>query len=116
MSLIERTPPEAENDADAEPEPRRLFIHEPGWLVHLKVGSIRENCYQIAPGQDYYHRIADGEMYIIRADEKLCLACAARRGILSYEVKRMRESISSFEFTASKDLVSDFELGPLPND
>ena len=114
MSLIERTLPDAENDAD--PEPRRLFVHEPGWQVSLKVGSIRENCYQIAPGQDYYHRIADGEIYIIRGDEKLCLACAARRGILTYEVKRMRESIGSFEFTAPEDSVADFELGPLPTD
>ena len=38
----------------------------------------------MAPGQDYYHRLLDGEIYLVRDDEKLCLACAERRGLLSY--------------------------------
>lgn len=110
MSLKDRVP-SADNDA-SRPNPQRLFIFEPGWQVFLKVGSIRENCYQIAPGQDYYHRLADGEVYLARADEKLCFACAARRGLISYEPKQLRESISSFEFSAALESVSDFDLGP----
>jgi hypothetical protein len=74
------------------PDPHRLFLHEPGWRVELKAGSDREFCYMTAPGQDYYHRLLDGEVYLVRGDEKLCLACAERRGLLSYEPRTLRES------------------------
>jgi hypothetical protein len=76
------------------PSPRRLFLHEGGWRIVLKVGSDREFCYMAAPGQDFYHRLLDGEIYLTRADEKLCLACAERRGILAYEPRSLREPAS----------------------
>jgi hypothetical protein len=78
----------------AVPNPRRLFLHESGWRINLKLGSEREFCYMAAPGQDYYHRLLDGEIYLARGDEKLCLACAERRGLLSYEPRTLRESLS----------------------
>ena len=117
MTRKNRVPSDVENVPElVETPPRRLFVHEPGWLVALKVGSIRENCYQIAPGQDHYHRLADGEIYLARADEKLCLACAARRGLLSLEAKSLRESITSFEYSVPVESVSDFELEPRRTD
>ena len=73
------------------PSAHRLFLHEPGWRVSLKVGSIREFCYAMAPGQDYYHRLLDGEVYLHNLEERLCLACAERRGLLSYQPKGLRE-------------------------
>jgi hypothetical protein len=76
------------------PDPRRLFLFESGWRIGLKLGSEREFCYMTAPGQDYYHRLLDGEIYLARNDEKLCLACAERRGLLSYEPRTLRESRS----------------------
>src|SRR4051812_31576307 len=77
--------------APASPGPRRLFLFEGGWRIELKVGSDREFCYMTAPGQDYYHRLLDGEIYLARGDEKLCLACAERRGLLAYEPRMLRE-------------------------
>jgi hypothetical protein len=76
------------------PEPHRLFLHEAGWRVGLKSGSEREFCYMTAPGQDFYHRLQDGEVFLARGDEKLCLACAERRGLLSYEPRGLREPIA----------------------
>ena len=73
--------------------PRRLFVHEPGWRVVLKVGSLREFCYQMAPGEEYYHRLLDGEIYVKLGDEKICLACAERRGVLSFEPKSLKEGL-----------------------
>jgi hypothetical protein len=74
-------------------EPRetvdRLFIREPGWEVRLKVGSLREFCFTAAPGQDHYHRLSDGEIYLQNGDEKLCLPCADRQGILAREPRRL---------------------------
>jgi hypothetical protein len=74
---------------------RRIFIHESGWRVGIKTGSTRELCYMIAPGQDFYHRLLDGEMFLVRDGERLCLSCASRRGLLSFEPKQLRDSVVS---------------------
>lgn len=71
----------------------RLFVREPGWHVHQKVGSIKEHCYMTAPGQDFYHRLTDGEVYLQRGEEKLCLRCADRRGLLTFEPKRLGRAV-----------------------
>jgi hypothetical protein len=71
--------------------PRRLFLYENGWRIELKAGSDREFCFMTAPGQDYYHRLLEGEIYLARSDEKLCLACAERRGLLCFEPRTLSE-------------------------
>ncbi len=71
----------------------RMYLAEPGWRIGVKAGSDREFCYMMTPGQDYYHRLLDGEIYLHRDEEKLCLACASRRGLLVAEPKRLREFI-----------------------
>lgn len=86
--------------ADAEARPAaedvaRLFLREPGWQVHLKTDSVKAFCYATAPGQDYYHRLVDGEIYLRRGDERLCLPCAARRGLLTHEPQRLRDRPAS---------------------
>ncbi len=68
----------------------RLFLREPGWQVAVKVGSERTFCYLTHPGETYYHRLADGELYLYRADIKVCLPCADRQGLLHHEPKRLR--------------------------
>lgn len=73
-----------------DPRPKRLFLYEPGWRVGLKTGSTREFCYVMAPGQDYYHRLHDGEIFLRRGDERICLACAERRGLIAYGPKGLR--------------------------
>ncbi|MGP0069930.1 MAG: hypothetical protein ACLQGP_40810 [Isosphaeraceae bacterium] len=73
----------------------RMYIPEPGWRIGVKIGSTREFCYNRAPGQDYYHRLLDGEVFLHRAEEKLCVACAYRRGLIATEPKRLRDSITT---------------------
>ena len=73
--------------------PRRMFLAEPGWRIGVKAGNDREFCYMMMPGQDFYHRLLDGEIFLHRHDEKLCLACASRRGLLVAEPRRLREAI-----------------------
>jgi hypothetical protein len=83
---------EREEDDEAAP-PLRMYLAEPGWRIDVKVGSQREFCYMRAPGQDFYHRLFDGEVFLHRDDERLCLACATRRGLIATEPKRLREAI-----------------------
>jgi hypothetical protein len=71
----------------------RLYLAEPGWRIGVKAGNDREFCYMTAPGQDFYHRLLDGEIFLYRHDEKLCLACASRRGLLVGEPRRLREVV-----------------------
>jgi hypothetical protein len=87
---------------------RRMFIFEPGWRVGVKSGSTRELCYMVAPGQDYYHRLLDGEVFLVRDGERLCLACASRRGLISFEPKQLRDAIVS--------VPADLEAMPLELD
>jgi hypothetical protein len=88
--------------------PRRMFVFERGWTVGMKTGSHRELCHMMAPGQDFYHRLGDGEVYVQQGTEKLCLSCAFRRGLLAFEPKQLREAVVPF--------VDDLEAVPLDVD
>ncbi len=71
----------------------RMYLAEPGWRIGVKAGNDREFCYMRMPGQDFYHRLLDGEIFLQRDAEKLCLACASRRGLLVAEPRRLREVV-----------------------
>lgn len=91
------TEPKATDPATAPSEAgRRLFVHEPGWRISIKRGSDRVFCHMMAPGQDYYHRLLDGELFLHQDSERLCLSCAARRAIISYESRRLPDEGPKF--------------------
>ncbi len=69
----------------------RIFLREPGWSVALKPSSDREFCHQMHPGENSYHRLSQGEIYVQSPDERLCLLCASRRGLLHFEPTRLRK-------------------------
>lgn len=81
-------------------EALRLFLYEPGWGVDLKSGSDRVFCYMMAPGQNYYHRLLDGELYLRNHEERLCFACAERRGLIVFTPKALREPLSAIDLDA----------------
>jgi hypothetical protein len=95
--------------ADEAQEPRRIYLHEPGWRIGHKVGSTREFCYMMAPGQDYYHRLLDGEVYLYNREERLCFACAERRGLVSRQAKGLRDSRGAAD-PVSPEGTSEFEV------
>jgi hypothetical protein len=73
-----------------QPEPvpaeidRRLYVPEhQRWTVRILDGTDRLYCHQHAPGQDYYHLIVPGEIYLEGDDEALCLNCALRRNVIT---------------------------------
>jgi hypothetical protein len=76
-------------DAAASPGLRpdyRLYVPQHD-LVRVRVmeGVDREYCFQKAPGQDYYHLLIPGEIYVDTGDERLCLNCALRRELISFD-------------------------------
>lgn len=73
------------NQPDDVPDVR-LYVTDPeDWQVHLKQDSEKVYCYQKNPGQNYFHLILKGEIYLTNNDEKLCLRCALRRGVLTQD-------------------------------
>jgi hypothetical protein len=101
--------PSTQPGSETSYRPHRLFLREPGWRIALKTGSTREFCYVMAPGQDFYHRLQDGELYVFHGDERLCLACAQRRGLLSYEPKPLRESVVYLDYEGLQN-PSDYDV------
>ena len=80
-------PAPAETDSPLSDDPipdTRLYVpdHE-DWEVHIKRDSERMFCYSKHPGQDWFHLLLSGEIYVSRQDEKYCLRCALRMGILT---------------------------------
>lgn len=55
------------------------------WQAFIKQDSEKAYCYQKNPGENYFHLILDGELYVMSGDEKLCLRCALRRGVLTQD-------------------------------
>jgi sulfur relay (sulfurtransferase) complex TusBCD TusD component (DsrE family) len=99
----------AEPNTLAAPIPRRLFLRERGWNIGLKTGTEREFCSTAAPGDEFYHRLSAGEVYVHHGDERLCLPCAERRGVVAFEPKMLRQPLA---LTGVEDLLnpSDFDV------
>ncbi len=87
----------------------RVFLREAGWQVSQKSGSEKSFCYQMAPGEDYYHRLLDGEVMVQRGDEKLCLPCAERRGLLTFLPRPLRDQMAGRDFEVT-ETVEEYEI------
>jgi hypothetical protein len=69
--------PEAEVDL-------RLYIpRHPLWTAQVMAGTDKEYCFDKLPGQDFFHLIVPGEIYLRSGDEQLCLNCARRRNAVT---------------------------------
>ena len=76
---------------------QRMFLREPGWRVGVKTTSDRAFCHSMTPGEDHYHRLAEGEVFVVRGDEKFCLPCAERMGVLDHEPRSLAEPRPTLE-------------------
>jgi hypothetical protein len=68
-----------------------------GWTFATKSSSEREYCYTMFPGQDFYHRLMEGELYLQGTEERLCIPCAARRGLIAFEPKVLRDPVHGLD-------------------
>ena len=73
----------------------RLFLREPGWQIAVKSDAERAFCHNMNPGEEFYHRLQQAEVYLFHGSERVCLACAERRGLIAREPKRLRDSLWS---------------------
>jgi len=74
-------PPTASDGPDV-----RLYVPESlDWTAIVKIDSDKVYCYQKNPGENFFHLILTGEIYLKGATEILCLQCALRRGIATQD-------------------------------
>ena len=63
---------------------RRLYVPRADtWTVKIKPGFEREYCHSKFPGEDYYHLLVGGELHLDSGEQKLCLTCALRLGLMT---------------------------------
>lgn len=70
-------------DREFPPDARLYLPRQEGWQAHIKRSWQKEYCYLKNPGEDYFHLLISGEIYLQRGEEKYCLNCALRHGILT---------------------------------
>ncbi|MBL4886737.1 MAG: hypothetical protein JKY95_19700 [Planctomycetaceae bacterium] len=101
---------DSEDQIEPSPDDKRLYLpqHE-GWEGRVKSNSTKEYCYYKSPGEDYFHLIVIGEIYLIRGDEKCCLNCAIRHGVVTLDrlhwqnrVRRKKPSVFNPGSSSSK--------------
>jgi len=88
----------SENRSESSQQDNRLFVpqHE-GWKGHVKPNSVKEYCYYKNPGEDYFHLLVLGEIYLARGDEKCCLNCAIRHGVVTRDRLHWQNHVSRKE-------------------
>lgn len=80
--MTDATP--ASGAPDASPDDERLYaLHPDSCAVYVKRTSEKEYCYSKEPGEEYFHLLMPGEIYIETNGERFCLNCAFRRGELT---------------------------------
>lgn len=68
---------------------RRLYLKQAGWTIHVHHGQTRLLC-TVADDHGYYPRIAEGEIYLTRDSEVLCLNTAVKRGVITPDRPMLR--------------------------
>lgn len=65
-------------------EDNRLYVpHCEGWNAKIKHDASKEYCYFQEPGEETFHLLVRGEIFLQLADEKYCLNCALRHGVVT---------------------------------
>lgn len=62
---------------------RRLYLTDVGWEPAANRVQYRLYCHHQSKGDDAYHRIAIGEIYLRKDTDVLCLTCARDREIIT---------------------------------
>ena len=77
LSLV---PVHEPNSLPQAPE-RRLYVPLEGWQARVKTDWEKEYCHLKAPGEDYFHLLMNGEIFLYWGNQRICLNCALRNDI-----------------------------------
>jgi hypothetical protein len=51
--------------------------------IHVKTSSSKEYCFSKFPGQDHFHLLMHGEIFVTNGHDMYCVECAIRHGFLT---------------------------------
>ena len=76
------------------PHDRRLYVPHPDvWSVRVKPSFDREFCHAKFPGEEHYHLLLGGEVFLDDGEQKFCLECALRLGYVSIDRTYWKKSV-----------------------
>ena len=68
------------------PPDARVYVPDfAGCTAGIKSDWSKEYCFLQNPGEDFYHLLVSGELFVQRGTEKYCLSCALRHGVATRE-------------------------------
>ncbi len=74
----------------------RLYVPEQDrWTAAIKRDWLKEYCFGQNPGEDFYHLLLCGEIYLQHGTEKYCLNCALRHGFVTHDRTSWQKGPSS---------------------
>jgi len=74
---------QGETDEPASADFRLYLPYSDGWTAHVKPDSSKEYCSFRQPGDEFFHLLVKGEIYLAFGDERYCLSCAYRHEIIT---------------------------------
>lgn len=84
--------------SNSGPADARVYLPDSeGWEAEIKRDWENEYCFSANPGEDFFHLLVNGEIYLLKGDEKYCLNCAVRLGILTHDREFWHKSAGSTE-------------------
>lgn len=83
IDFIQRDQPSESSSPSTRPDHRLYLPKHSGWEAVIKQNWEQEHCYAKSPGEDWFHLLANGEIYVQRGTEKYCLTCALRLKLLT---------------------------------
>jgi hypothetical protein len=86
----------------------RLYVPEhQGWTATIKQGWSKEYCCLQRPGEDFYHLLVSGEIYLQHGTEKYCLACSLRHGFATRERNHWQKETGATVAVSPEDISND---------
>ena len=62
----------------------RLYLTDAATTeIRTKKSSEKGYCHHRFPGEEHFHLLMSGELYVARGDQRICLECALRLGYLT---------------------------------
>ena len=70
------------------------------WKAVVKQDFDRLYCHAKLPGEDFYHAVTGGEIYLDDGETQLCLNCAMRTGVLTTDRQHWQRETKPTEIRA----------------
>lgn len=94
-------------EEQAKGDHRLYFPDHESWTAQIKRSWENEYCFTANPGEDFFHLLVNGEIYVQKGSEKYCLNCALRQKVISADRLYWQRSTSSFETHVTPSEIDD---------